>query len=67
MKVKANKGEAEMFIKPQCCVVGCGCFLMFRPSAAVLELLRCVVVIAMQRYSYMKPLPPSLAVPTEVR
>lgn len=38
-----------------------------RPTATVLELLRCVVMVTMQRYSYMKPLSPSLAVPTEVR
>ncbi|XP_040899307.1 alkylglycerol monooxygenase [Toxotes jaculatrix] len=36
-----------------------------RPSAAVWEMLRCVVMVTMQRYSYMKPLLPSLAVPTE--
>ncbi|XP_038566509.1 alkylglycerol monooxygenase [Micropterus salmoides] len=36
-----------------------------RPMAAVLEMLRCVVMVTMQRYSYMKPLLPSLAVPTE--
>lgn len=36
-----------------------------RPTAAVLEMLRCVVMVTMQRYSYMKPLLPSLAVPTE--
>lgn len=36
-----------------------------RPTAAVLEMLRCVVMVTMQRYGYMKPLLPSLAVPTE--
>ncbi|XP_028985544.1 alkylglycerol monooxygenase isoform X2 [Betta splendens] len=36
-----------------------------RPTAAVLEMLRCVVMVTMQRYSLMKPLYPSLAVPTE--
>uniref|UniRef100_A0A8P4KLX7 Alkylglycerol monooxygenase n=1 Tax=Dicentrarchus labrax TaxID=13489 RepID=A0A8P4KLX7_DICLA len=38
-----------------------------RPTAAVLETLRCVVMVTMQRYSYMTPLLPSLAVATEVR
>uniref|UniRef100_A0A8P4KFV9 Alkylglycerol monooxygenase n=1 Tax=Dicentrarchus labrax TaxID=13489 RepID=A0A8P4KFV9_DICLA len=37
------------------------------PTAAVLETLRCVVMVTMQRYSYMTPLLPSLAVATEVR
>nr|XP_020471218.1 alkylglycerol monooxygenase [Monopterus albus] len=36
-----------------------------RPMAAVLEMLRCVVMVTMQRYSYMKPPSLSLAVPTE--
>uniref|UniRef100_A0A8C4DFS8 Alkylglycerol monooxygenase n=1 Tax=Dicentrarchus labrax TaxID=13489 RepID=A0A8C4DFS8_DICLA len=36
-----------------------------RPTAAVLETLRCVVMVTMQRYSYMTPLLPSLAVATE--
>ncbi|XP_049439296.1 alkylglycerol monooxygenase [Epinephelus fuscoguttatus] len=36
-----------------------------RPTAAVLEMLRCVVMVTVQRYGYMKPLLPSLAVPTE--
>ncbi|XP_074509024.1 alkylglycerol monooxygenase [Sebastes fasciatus] len=36
-----------------------------RPTAALLELLRCVIMLTMQRYGYMKPLLPSLAVPTE--
>ncbi|KAM3872984.1 alkylglycerol monooxygenase [Diretmus argenteus] len=36
-----------------------------RPTAAVLEMLRCVVMVIMQRYGYMKPLLPSLAVPIE--
>uniref|UniRef100_A0A8C4DGW6 Alkylglycerol monooxygenase n=1 Tax=Dicentrarchus labrax TaxID=13489 RepID=A0A8C4DGW6_DICLA len=35
------------------------------PTAAVLETLRCVVMVTMQRYSYMTPLLPSLAVATE--
>uniref|UniRef100_A0A667XHF0 Alkylglycerol monooxygenase n=1 Tax=Myripristis murdjan TaxID=586833 RepID=A0A667XHF0_9TELE len=38
-----------------------------RPSAAVLEMLRCVVMVIMHRSGYMKPLLPSLAVPIEVR
>uniref|UniRef100_A0A8P4K1N7 Alkylglycerol monooxygenase n=1 Tax=Dicentrarchus labrax TaxID=13489 RepID=A0A8P4K1N7_DICLA len=37
-----------------------------RPTAAVLETLRCVVMVTMQRYSYMTPLLPSLAVATEL-
>ncbi|KAF7657148.1 hypothetical protein LDENG_00031240 [Lucifuga dentata] len=36
-----------------------------RPAAAVLEMLRCVVMVMLQRGSYMKPLLLSLAVPTE--
>ncbi|KAF1388410.1 hypothetical protein PFLUV_G00089880 [Perca fluviatilis] len=36
-----------------------------RPTAAVLEMLRCVVTVTMQRYGFMKPLLPFLAVPTE--
>ncbi|CAI5661878.1 alkylglycerol monooxygenase isoform X1 [Oreochromis niloticus] len=36
-----------------------------RPSSAVLELFRCVVMMTLLRYNYMKPLAPSLAVPTE--
>ncbi|XP_039974071.1 alkylglycerol monooxygenase [Xiphias gladius] len=36
-----------------------------RPAAAVVEMLRCVVMVAMWRYSNMKPLLPSLALPTE--
>uniref|UniRef100_UPI0037E73E4F alkylglycerol monooxygenase n=1 Tax=Semicossyphus pulcher TaxID=241346 RepID=UPI0037E73E4F len=36
-----------------------------RPTAAVLEMLRCVVMVMMQRYNYMTPLLPSLTVPTE--
>ncbi|XP_035528287.1 alkylglycerol monooxygenase [Morone saxatilis] len=36
-----------------------------RPTAAVLETLRCVVMVTMQRYSYMTPLLPSLAVAME--
>ncbi|XP_060937155.1 alkylglycerol monooxygenase [Limanda limanda] len=36
-----------------------------RPKAAVLEMLRCVVMVTMQRYGYLAPLLPSLAVPTE--
>ena len=48
--------------KSQCFLV-----LVFRPTAALLEMLRCVVMVMMQRYGYMKPLLPALAVPTEVR
>ncbi|XP_031135396.1 alkylglycerol monooxygenase [Sander lucioperca] len=36
-----------------------------RPTAAVLEMLRCVATVIMQRYGFMKPLLPFLAVPTE--
>eukprot|EP00064_Thunnus_orientalis_P011293 superscaffoldBa00001618_g11323 len=36
-----------------------------RPTAAVLEMLRCVVMVTLQRYGHVKPLLPSLAVPTE--
>ncbi|XP_005947221.1 alkylglycerol monooxygenase [Haplochromis burtoni] len=36
-----------------------------RPSSAVLELFRCVVMMTLLRYNYMKPLAPLLAVPTE--
>ncbi|KAG7268167.1 hypothetical protein CRUP_002171 [Coryphaenoides rupestris] len=36
-----------------------------RPSAAILEMLRCGVILAMQRSGYMEPLLPSLAVPTQ--
>ncbi|KAM7421519.1 hypothetical protein PAMA_015590 [Pampus argenteus] len=36
-----------------------------RPRAAVLEMLRCVVMVMMQRHSYVKPPLPSLASPTE--
>uniref|UniRef100_A0A7N8XAN5 Alkylglycerol monooxygenase n=1 Tax=Mastacembelus armatus TaxID=205130 RepID=A0A7N8XAN5_9TELE len=38
-----------------------------RPTAAVLEMLRCVVMVMVQRCGYVNPLTPSLAVPTEVR
>ncbi|KAM3613628.1 uncharacterized protein V6R79_002570 [Siganus canaliculatus] len=36
-----------------------------RPRAAALEMLRCVVMVVMQRYCSMKPMPPSLAGPAE--
>ncbi|KAK5862125.1 hypothetical protein PBY51_017554 [Eleginops maclovinus] len=36
-----------------------------RPRAAVLEMLRCVVMVTMLRYGYMKPLLPALIVTTE--
>ncbi|KAJ4930899.1 hypothetical protein JOQ06_025202 [Pogonophryne albipinna] len=36
-----------------------------RPRAAVLEMLRCVLMVTMQRYGYMKPLLPILAVTTQ--
>uniref|UniRef100_A0A3Q0RSV3 Alkylglycerol monooxygenase n=1 Tax=Amphilophus citrinellus TaxID=61819 RepID=A0A3Q0RSV3_AMPCI len=37
-----------------------------RPTSAVLELFRCAVMATLQRYNCVKPLVPSLAVPTEV-
>ncbi|KAI4811377.1 hypothetical protein KUCAC02_014287, partial [Chaenocephalus aceratus] len=37
-----------------------------RPRAAVLEMLRCVLMVTMQRYGNMKPLLPTLAVTTQV-
>ncbi|XP_030606232.1 alkylglycerol monooxygenase isoform X1 [Archocentrus centrarchus] len=36
-----------------------------RPTSAVLELFRCAVMVTLQRYNCVKPLVPSLAVPTE--
>ncbi|XP_010786718.1 alkylglycerol monooxygenase isoform X2 [Notothenia coriiceps] len=36
-----------------------------RPRASVLEMLRCVLMATMQRYGYMKPLLPTLAVTTQ--
>lgn len=36
-----------------------------RPTAAVLEMLRCVVMMTVQRYGYITPPLPLLAVPTE--
>ncbi|XP_029958581.1 alkylglycerol monooxygenase [Salarias fasciatus] len=36
-----------------------------RPTAAVLEMLRCAVMMTVQRYGYITPLLPLLAVPTE--
>lgn len=36
-----------------------------RPTAPILETLRCVIMVTLWRYSYMAPLLPSLAVPTE--
>ncbi|XP_008285586.1 alkylglycerol monooxygenase [Stegastes partitus] len=36
-----------------------------RPRAAVLEMLRCVVMVTLHRYSCIKPFLPLLAVPTE--
>jgi len=41
------------------------CFAL-RPSAAILEMLRCGVFLAMQQSGYMEPLLPALAVPTQV-
>ncbi|XP_058504702.1 alkylglycerol monooxygenase [Solea solea] len=42
-----------------------GFILDQRPSAAMLEMLRCVVMVMMQWSGYMKPPMPSLAVPIE--
>lgn len=39
---------------------------MFRPTASVVEMFRCVIMVTMQRYSVMRPLFPALAVATEV-
>lgn len=36
-----------------------------RPSAGLLEMLRCIVMVTMQRYHLLTPLLPALAVPTE--
>uniref|UniRef100_A0A3Q3W4C1 Alkylglycerol monooxygenase n=1 Tax=Mola mola TaxID=94237 RepID=A0A3Q3W4C1_MOLML len=38
-----------------------------RPTAAFLEIFRCVVMMTMQSYGHMKPLPPPLAVLAKVR
>lgn len=45
----------------------CPRVLVFRPQAAFLEMLRCVVMVTLHRYGFVKPLLPLLAVPTEVR
>lgn len=60
----------------QLTVLGMTCYVMLtltsmgyimdqRPAAAVMETLRCVIMVMLQRYGYMKPLLPWLAVPTE--
>ncbi|CAJ1062920.1 alkylglycerol monooxygenase [Xyrichtys novacula] len=36
-----------------------------RPTAAILETVRCVIMVTLQRYGYVAPLLSSLAVPTE--
>lgn len=36
-----------------------------RPTAAILEFVRCVIMVTMQKYDYVTPPLPSLAVPTE--
>lgn len=36
-----------------------------RPRAAALEMFRCVIMVTLHRYGYLKPFFPSLAVPTE--
>uniref|UniRef100_A0AAQ6AIH0 Alkylglycerol monooxygenase n=1 Tax=Amphiprion ocellaris TaxID=80972 RepID=A0AAQ6AIH0_AMPOC len=62
----------------QLTVLGMTCYILLtltslgfiidqRPRAASLEMLRCVIMVTMHRYSYIKPFLPLLAVPTEVR
>lgn len=63
---EVSKSEGVELKRPETSVLCCFVF-MFRPTAAFLEMLRCVVMVTMLRFGYMKPLLPSLAVPTEVR
>uniref|UniRef100_A0A3Q1C954 Alkylglycerol monooxygenase n=1 Tax=Amphiprion ocellaris TaxID=80972 RepID=A0A3Q1C954_AMPOC len=60
----------------QLTVLGMTCYILLtltslgfiidqRPRAASLEMLRCVIMVTMHRYSYIKPFLPLLAVPTE--
>ncbi|XP_070822847.1 alkylglycerol monooxygenase [Chaetodon trifascialis] len=67
-------GNAMML--SQLAVLGMTCYVLLtltsmgyimdqRPAAAVMEMLRCVIMVMLQRYGYMKPLLQSLAMPTE--
>uniref|UniRef100_A0A3P8RPK6 Alkylglycerol monooxygenase n=1 Tax=Amphiprion percula TaxID=161767 RepID=A0A3P8RPK6_AMPPE len=69
--------ENKMMLS-QLTVLGMTCYILLtltslgfiidqRPRAASLEMLRCVIMVTMHRYSYIKPFLPLLAVPTEVR
>uniref|UniRef100_A0A671UNH3 Alkylglycerol monooxygenase n=1 Tax=Sparus aurata TaxID=8175 RepID=A0A671UNH3_SPAAU len=62
---EVSKSEGIKLKCPQTSVLCC--VFTFRPTAAFLEMLRCVIMVAMLRFGYMKPLLPSLSVPTEVR
>ncbi|XP_076593773.1 alkylglycerol monooxygenase [Chaetodon auriga] len=66
----------NMMMLSQLTVLGMTCYVLLtltsmgyimdqRPAAAVMEMLRCVIMVMLQRYGYMKPLLPWLAVPTE--
>lgn len=63
-------------ILSQTTVLGMTCYILLtltalgfiidqRPSAGLLEMLRCIVMVTMQRYRLLTPLLPALAVPTE--
>lgn len=41
-------------------------YLSFRANAAELEMMRCVLIMVLHRFGYIKPLVPLLAFPTEV-
>uniref|UniRef100_A0AAQ5ZCM9 Alkylglycerol monooxygenase n=1 Tax=Amphiprion ocellaris TaxID=80972 RepID=A0AAQ5ZCM9_AMPOC len=67
--------ENKMMLS-QLTVLGMTCYILLtltslgfiidqRPRAASLEMLRCVIMVTMHRYSYIKPFLPLLAVPTE--
>lgn len=67
--------ENKMMLS-QLTVLGMTCYILLtltsmgfiidqRPRAAALEMFRCVIMVTMHRYSYIKPFLPSLAVPTE--
>ncbi|KAM9852506.1 alkylglycerol monooxygenase [Aulostomus maculatus] len=69
--VFANKQVLSQFY-----ILGMTCYILLtltslgfimdqRPAAAFLEMMRCVVMVTVQRYGYVKPLLSSLAVPTE--
>lgn len=70
-----NVFENKMLLS-QMTILGTTCYILLtltslgyiidqRPSACLLEMLRCVVMVTMQRFNYLTPLLPSLAVPTE--